>query len=62
MVIYILKPPLCWKQLNHTKDNQSSNTRKQAGCLMDNVNIRIGTEQAKSDDFGIYWATSNGSS
>ena len=23
-----LKSPLCWKQLNHTKDNQSSNTRK----------------------------------
>ena len=39
MVIYILKPPLYWEQLNHTKDNQSSNTRKQAGCLMDNANI-----------------------
>ena len=23
-----LKSPLCWKQLNHTKDNQSSNTKK----------------------------------
>ena len=23
-----LKSPLCWKQLNHTKDNQSSSTRK----------------------------------
>ena len=23
-----LKSPLCWKQLNHTKDNQSNNTRK----------------------------------
>ena len=23
-----LKSPRCWKQLNHTKDNQSSNTRK----------------------------------
>ena len=23
-----LKYPLCWKQLNHSKDNQSSNTRK----------------------------------
>ena len=25
-----LKSPLCWKQLNHTKVNQSSNTRKLA--------------------------------
>ena len=24
-----LKSPLCWKQLIHTKNNQSSNTRKQ---------------------------------
>ena len=28
MVIYILKPPLYWEQLNHTKDNQSNDSSK----------------------------------
>ena len=34
-----LKSPLCWKQLNHTKDNQSSNTKNWAMCLIDSANI-----------------------
>ena len=53
-----LKSPLCWKQLNHTKDNQSSNTRKlgyvpyrQCQYIIP-WKIKIRTEQTKSDDLG----------
>ena len=34
-----LKSPLCWKQLNHTKDNQSSNTRKLGYVPIDSANV-----------------------
>lgn len=51
-----LKSPLCWKQLNHTKDNQSSNTRKlgyvpyrQCQYII-SLEDKDSTEQTKSDD------------
>ena len=62
-----LKSPLCWKQLNHTKDNQSSNTRKLGyvpyrWCqYIISLEDKDSTEQTKSDDLR-YTATSNGSS
>ena len=34
-----LKSPVCWKQLNHTKDNQSSNTKKLGYVHIDSANI-----------------------
>ena len=34
-----VKSPLCWEELNHTKDNQCSNTRKLGCMLMDNARI-----------------------
>ena len=63
-----LKSPLCWKQLNHTKDNQSSSTRKLVyvpyrWCqYIISLKDKDSTGQTKSDDLKIYWATSNGSS
>ena len=51
-----LKSPLCWKQLNHTKVNQSSNTRKLAyvpyrQCqYIISLEDKDSTEQTKSDD------------
>ena len=51
-----LKSPLCWKQLNHTKDNQSSNTRKLGyvpyrRCqYLISLEDKDSTEQTKSDD------------
>ena len=51
-----LKSPLCWKQLNHTKDNQSSNTRKLGyvpyrRCqYIISLEDKDSTEQTKSDD------------
>ena len=64
-----LKSPLCWgkKKLNHTKDNQSSNTRKLGyvpyrWCqYIVSLEDKDSTGQTKSDDLKIYWATSNGS-
>ena len=53
-----LKSPLCWKQLNHTKDNQSSNTRKLGYVTYRQCQYTISlegkdsTEQTKSDDLG----------
>ena len=47
---------LCWEQLNHTKDNQSSNTRKLGyvpyrRCqYMISLEDKDSTEQTKSDD------------
>ena len=53
-----LKSPLCWKQLNHTKDNQSSSTRKlgyvpyrQCQYII-SLEDKGSTEQTKSDDLG----------
>ena len=52
------KSPLCWKQLNHTKDNQSSNTRKLGYVTYRQCQYIISledkgsTEQTKSDDLG----------
>ena len=51
-----LKSPLCWKQFNHTKDNQSSNTRKLGyvpyrWCqYIISLEDKDSTEQTKSDD------------
>ena len=52
-----LKSPRCWKQLNHTKDNQSSNTRKLGyvpyrwWCqYIISLEDKDSTEQIKSDD------------
>ena len=51
-----LKSPLCWKQLNHTKDNQSSNTRKRGYVpyrlcqYIISLEDKDSTEQTKSDD------------
>ena len=51
-----LKSPLCWKQLNHTKDNQSSNTRKLGSVpyrwyqYIISLEDKDSTEQTKSDD------------
>ena len=62
-----LKSPLCWKQLNHTKDNQSSNTRKLGYVPYRQCQYIISledkefTEQTKSDDLR-YTGPSNGSS
>ena len=51
-----LKSPLCWKQLNHTKGNQSSNTRKlgyvpyrQCQYII-SLEDKDSTQQTKSDD------------
>ena len=52
-----LKSLLCWKQLNHTKDNQSSNTRKlgyvpyRRWCqYIISLEDKDSTELTKSDD------------
>ena len=51
-----LKSPLCWKQLNHTKNNQSSNIRKLGyvpyrWCqYIISLEDKDSTEQTKSDD------------
>ena len=51
-----LKSPLCEKQLNHTKDNQSSNTKKLGyvpykWCqYIISLENKDSTEQTKSDD------------
>ena len=52
-----LKSPLCWKQLNNTKANQSSNTRKLGyvpyrwWCqYIMSLKDKDSTEQTKSDD------------
>ena len=56
MVIQVLSLLLCWKQLNHTKDNRSSNTRKQGyvpyrQCqYIISLKDKDSTEQTKSDD------------
>ena len=56
------------KKLNHTKDNQSSNTRKLGyvpyrWCqYIISLEDTDSTEQTKSDDLKIDWATCNGSS
>ena len=56
------------KKLNHTKDNQSSDTRKLGyvpyrWCqYIISLEDKDSTGQTKSDDLKIYWATSNGSS
>ena len=56
-----LKAPLGQEQLTHTKDNQLTAVGNWIGCLMSNASIqlplkiRIGIEQTKSDDLGIYW-------
>ena len=54
-----LKSPLCWKQLNHAKDNQSSNTRKLSyvpyrwWCqYIIFLEDKDSTEYTKSDDLG----------
>ena len=52
-----LKSPLCWKQLNHTKGNQSSNARKlgyvsyRQWCqYIISLEDKDSTEQTKSGD------------
>ena len=51
-----LKSPLCWKQLNHTKHNQSSDTRKlgyvpYGWCqYLISLENKDSTKQTKSDD------------
>ena len=56
------------KKLNHTKDNQSSNTKKLGyvpyrSCqYIISLKYKDSTGQTKSDDLKIYWAISNGSS
>ena len=56
-----LKSPLCWKQLNHTKDNQSSNTRKLGyvpyrWCqYIISLEDKDSTGQTKSDDLRYTW-------
>ena len=56
------------KKLNHTKFNQSSDTRKLGyvpyrWCqYIISLEDKDSTGQTKSDDLKIYWATSNGSS
>ena len=56
------------KKLNHTKDNQSSNTKKLGyvpyrWCqYVISLKDKDSIGQTKSDDLKIYWATSNGSS
>ena len=56
------------KKLNHTKDNQSSDTRKLGSVPYRWCQYIISLEdkdsigQTKSDNLKIYWATSNGSS
>ena len=56
------------KKLNHTKDNQSSDTRKLGyvpyrRCqYIITLEDKDSTGQTKSDNLKIYWATSNGSS
>ena len=57
-----LKSPLYWKQLNHTKGNQSSNTRKLGyvpyrwWCqYIISLEDKDSTEQTKSDDLRYTW-------
>ena len=47
-----LKSPLCWKQLNHTKDNQSSNTRKLGYVLYRQCQYIISLEDKDSYRIG----------
>ena len=56
------------RKINHTKDNQFSNTKKLGyvpykWCQhVISLKDKDSAEQTKSDDLKIYWATSNGSS
>ena len=56
------------KKLNHTKDDQSSNTRKLGSvpyrwCQnIISLEDKDSTGQTKAENLKIYWATSNGSS
>ena len=53
-----LKSPLCWKQLNHTKDNHSSNTGKWGYVpyrqyqYIISLEDKDSTVQTMSDDLG----------
>ena len=54
----VIKAPICWEQLNHTKDNQSSNTRKLGWVPYGQCQYIISLKdkdwyrQTKSDDLG----------